>query len=109
MSSGKNDGKSNVILWQYNSAYRGCRRQGTALCLLVQRNKSCRTENRPLSCVLYVAVALEGIEKDEVVKQGNTETGVTQDSRSSIIRIADLFAKINLKDGSFRTGDGSLS
>lgn len=50
---------------------------------------------------LYVAIALESIKKDEVVKQGNTESGVTQSSRSSVIRIADLFAKINTIDESF--------
>ena len=50
---------------------------------------------------LYVAIALESIKKDEVVKQGNTETGVTQSSRSSVISIADLFAKINPIDESF--------
>lgn len=50
---------------------------------------------------LYVAIALESIKKDEVVKQGNTENGVTQYSRSSIIKIADLFSKINPTDESF--------
>lgn len=50
---------------------------------------------------LYVAIALESIKKDEVVKQGNTENGVTQNSRSSIIKIADLFSKINPSDTSF--------
>ncbi len=50
---------------------------------------------------LHVAIALERIKKDEVVKQGNTEFGVTQNSRSSNIRIADLFSKINPKDTSF--------
>lgn len=50
---------------------------------------------------LYVAIALESIKKDEVVKQGNTENGVTQNSRSSMIRIADLFSKINPVDTSF--------
>ncbi len=50
---------------------------------------------------LYVAIALESIKKDEVVKQGNTENGVTQGSRSSTIRLTDLFAKINPSDGSF--------
>lgn len=50
---------------------------------------------------LYVAIALESIKRDEVVKQGNTETGVTQSSRSSVIRIADLFSKINPSDESF--------
>ena len=50
---------------------------------------------------LYVAIALESIKKDEVVKQGNTENGVTQNSRSSVIKIADLFSKINPIDKSF--------
>jgi hypothetical protein len=50
---------------------------------------------------LYVAIALESIKKDEVVKQGNTENGVTQNSRSSTIKIADLFSKINPSDTSF--------
>lgn len=50
---------------------------------------------------LYVAIALESIKKDEVVKQGNTKNGVTQNSRSSIINIADLFSKINPTDISF--------
>ena len=50
---------------------------------------------------LYVAIALEGIKKDEVIKQGNTENGVTQSSRSSTISLADLFEKINPGDESF--------
>ena len=51
---------------------------------------------------LYVAVALEGIKKDEVVTQGNTKTGVTkQYARSSIVSIADFFQKINPSDKSF--------
>ena len=50
---------------------------------------------------LYVAIALERIKKDEVVKQGNTDTGVTQGSRSSVIRLADLFSKVNPADESF--------
>ncbi len=60
---------------------------------------------------LYVAVALERIKKDEVVKQGNTEDGVTQNSRSSTIRLADLFSKINPSDKQFLKyiPDGFLS
>lgn len=50
---------------------------------------------------LYVAIALERIKIDEVVKQGDTKIGVTQSSRSSEISIADLFAKINPVDESF--------
>ena len=50
---------------------------------------------------LCVAISLESIKKDEVVKQGNTETGVTQSSRSSVISVADLFAKINPIDERF--------
>ena len=50
---------------------------------------------------LYVAIALESIKKDEVVKQGNTTSGVTQDSRSSTVNLTDLFSKINPSDTSF--------
>ena len=50
---------------------------------------------------LYVAIVLESIKKDEVIKQGNTENGVTQSSRSSTISLADLFEKINPADESF--------
>ena len=42
--------------------------------------------------------ALKGMKKDEVVKEGNTETGVTQASRSSIITLSNLFSKINPAD-----------
>ena len=44
---------------------------------------------------LYVAVALGKIKMTEVLKQGNTEVGVTQNSRSVNISISDLFKKIN--------------
>ena len=37
----------------------------------------------------------------EVWKQGNTEDGVTQNSRSVNISIAQIFAKINPSDKSF--------
>ena len=47
---------------------------------------------------LYVAISLEKIKKTEVWKQGNTENGVTQNSRSVNISISDLFAKINPSD-----------
>lgn len=50
---------------------------------------------------LYVAISLQGIKKAEVSKQGNTENGVTQNSRSAIISIVDLFTKINPKDIDF--------
>lgn len=50
---------------------------------------------------LYVAIALESIKKDEVVKKGNTTKGVTQFSRSSKISLTDLFRKINTSDESF--------
>lgn len=50
---------------------------------------------------LYVAVALESIEKDEIVTEGNTENGVTQAAPSSAISIAQLFSKINPLDESF--------
>lgn len=52
--------------------------------------------------ILYVAIALESIKKDEVVTQGDTINGVTkQYARSSIISISDLFKKINPSDESF--------
>ena len=50
---------------------------------------------------LYVAVALENIKKEEVIKQGNTKNGVTQYSRSSIISVAELFRNVNPKDKDF--------
>ena len=50
---------------------------------------------------LYVAVALETIKKTEVSGQGNTENGVTQNSRSVNISIPDLISKINPKDTGF--------
>lgn len=50
---------------------------------------------------LYVAIALESIKKDEVVKEGDTKNGVTQASRSSIISLSDLFANINPSDERF--------
>ena len=50
---------------------------------------------------LYVAISLEKIKKTEVWKQGNTNTGVTQNSRSVNISIANIFAKINPSDKNF--------
>ena len=50
---------------------------------------------------LYVAISLNKIKMTEVSGQGNTETGVTQSSRSVIISIADIFKKINPSDKSF--------
>lgn len=50
---------------------------------------------------LYVAISLNKIKTTEVSKQGNTETGVTQGSRSVTISIADIFKKINPSDKSF--------
>lgn len=47
---------------------------------------------------LYVAIALETTKKTEVSKQGNTNNGVTQNSRSVNISITDLVSKINPKD-----------
>ena len=46
---------------------------------------------------LYVAIALESIKKDEIVKEGNTKNGVTQASPSSVISVSDLFALVNKK------------
>lgn len=51
---------------------------------------------------LYVAIALEKVKATEVSKQGNTENGVTQNSRSvANISIAQLFKKINPNDTQF--------
>lgn len=50
---------------------------------------------------LYVAISLESIKKDEVVAQEVIENDVTPDARSSEVRIADLFAKINPIDETF--------
>lgn len=50
---------------------------------------------------LYVAISLESIKKDEVVAQEVIENDVAPDARSSEVRIADLFAKINPIDESF--------
>ena len=50
---------------------------------------------------LYVAISLNKIKMTEVSGQGNTETGVTQGSRSVTISIADIFKKINPSDKSF--------
>lgn len=50
---------------------------------------------------LYVAISLEKIKRTEVWKQGNTENGVTQNSRSVNISIAKIFEKINPSDKSF--------
>ncbi len=50
---------------------------------------------------LYVAIALDGIKKTEVWKQGTTENGVAQNSRSVEISIADLMQKVNPKNTNF--------
>ena len=51
---------------------------------------------------LYVAIALENIKKDEIVKQEVATDGVAQQySPSSNISIAQFFKKINTKDESF--------
>ena len=50
---------------------------------------------------LYVAISLEKIKKTEVWKPGNTEDGVTPNSRSVNISIAKIFEKINPSDKSF--------
>lgn len=60
---------------------------------------------------LYVAISLEKIKKTEVWKQGNTENGVTQNSRSVNISISKIFEKINPSEKSFLKyiPDGFLS
>ena len=50
---------------------------------------------------LYVAISLEKIKMTEVLKQGNTENGVTQNSRSVNVSLALIFAKINSSDKIF--------
>ena len=50
---------------------------------------------------LYVAISLEGIKKTEVSKQGTTENGVAQNSRSVTISIPDLIKKINPQNTNF--------
>ena len=50
---------------------------------------------------LYVAISLSAIKKTEVWKQGTTDNGVAQNSRSVNISIADLFKNINPSDKSF--------
>ncbi|MGN0449428.1 MAG: hypothetical protein ACI4G0_03605 [Ruminococcus sp.] len=50
---------------------------------------------------LYVAVSLDAIKMTEVSKQGTTENGVAQNSRSVTYSIYDLFTKINPKDIDF--------
>lgn len=51
---------------------------------------------------LYVAIALESINKDEVVTQGSAaKNGAKQYARSSTISISDFFKKINPSDKSF--------
>lgn len=52
-------------------------------------------EFRDKQNTLYVAVALDGIKKTEVSGQGNTENGVTQNSRSVTISITDLMRNVN--------------
>ena len=44
---------------------------------------------------LYVAIALENIKKNEVVKEGNTKNSVTQASRSFNISVSQLLRNIN--------------
>ena len=51
--------------------------------------------------MLYVAIALEGIKKDEVVTSRSPDTDFTSNARSSTISIPDLFRKINPSDESF--------
>ena len=50
---------------------------------------------------LYVAISLNQIKKTEVWKQGITENGVAQNSRSVNISISEYFRKINPLDESF--------
>ena len=50
---------------------------------------------------LYVAISLEKIKMTEVSEQGNTKNGVTQDSRSVNISIAQIFSKINPSNKNF--------
>ncbi|MBQ8415675.1 MAG: hypothetical protein IJX13_02055, partial [Clostridia bacterium] len=50
---------------------------------------------------LYVAVSLDGIKMTEVSKQGTTENGVAQNSRSVTISISDLMQKVNPKHTNF--------
>lgn len=50
---------------------------------------------------LYVIITLGSIKKDEVIMEGDTENGVTQATRSSIISISQFLSKINPKDESF--------
>ena len=50
---------------------------------------------------LYVAISLQKIKKTEVSKQGNTENGVTQNSRSATINVADLMRNVNPLDTNF--------
>ena len=45
---------------------------------------------------LYVAISLEKIKKAELNARGDTENGVTQNSRSVNISIADIFKKTTL-------------
>ena len=51
--------------------------------------------------MLYLAVALDSIKKNEVVKQGNTKNSVTQGSRSFNISLSQLLKNINPKDENF--------
>lgn len=44
---------------------------------------------------LYVAISLQAIKKTEVSKQGTTENGVAQNSRSATISISDLLKIVN--------------
>ena len=51
--------------------------------------------------VNWASEDFEKIKKTEVLKQGNTENGVTQNSRSVNISIAQIFAKVNHSDKYF--------
>lgn len=50
---------------------------------------------------LYIAVALESIKKNEVVKEGDTNNSVTQASRSFNISLSQLLKNVNPKDEDF--------
>ena len=58
-------------------------------------------EFRDKENTLYVAISLEKIKMTEVSKQGTTENGVAQNSRSVNVSISDLLLKINPKDVNF--------
>lgn len=50
---------------------------------------------------LYIAIALESINKDEIVGQGDTKNGVTQYPPSSDISLSDLLKNVNTSDKNF--------